>query len=309
MPTDPGTGLCGPTVSLWSSTGWLLLDMALVTTMQAIVKAEGETYPAIQLVFLRSLIGFLSVSPLVWRHRAKLTNLTNLRGHLIRVACNSAALTFNFASFAALPLALVTAIGFTRPLMLLIMAAIMLGERVSGTRFVLTALGFVGVIIMVRPDSIPWNMGLIAAFGSVFFGSIAVVQTRRLAGESTVVLMLFYTVGLTLLTSVPAAIVWVPIPWSEAPSIVFIGILAQLGQYCWLQAYQKQEARLLAPIGYLSIVFSAFAGWMFFGEVPSLSLCVGAVIVILATMLASPVERWIDRRRRRKRSPDNKPRL
>ncbi|UVF19316.1 DMT family transporter [Microvirga terrae] len=267
--------------------------MALVTTMQAIVKAEGAIYPAVQLVFLRSLVGFLSVTPLVWRHRQKLTDLSNIRGHLARVAFNSAALTLNFAAFAVLPLALVTAIGFTRPLVLLAMAALMLGEHVSRIRYAFTALGFLGVIVMVRPDAIPWNFGLLASFGSVFFGSLAVVQTRRLAGEDTVVLMLFYTVGLTLLTSVPAAVVWVPIPWDEAPRIILVGVLAQLGQYCWLQAYQKQEAHLLAPIGYLSILFSGSAGWLYFGEIPSLSVCAGAAIVVLTTMLATPAERWL----------------
>jgi drug/metabolite transporter (DMT)-like permease len=297
MAIEPETGLIRSPVPLWSSAAWLLLDMALVTVMQAIVKAEGETYPAIQLVFLRSLVGFVSVAPLVWRHRAKLTNLSNIRGHLTRVGFNSIALTLNFAAFAALPLALVTAIGFIRPLALLVMASILLGENVSRIRYLFTVLGFIGVIIMVRPDAISWNMGLIAAFGSVFVGSLAVVQTRRLAGENTVVLMLFDTVGLTLLTSIPAALVWVPIPYSEAPSIILVGVLAQLGQYCWLQAYQKQEARLLAPLGYLSIIFSGLAGWFFFAEIPSLSLCLGAVIVVLTTLSATPVERWLKSRR------------
>jgi drug/metabolite transporter (DMT)-like permease len=297
MAAEPETDASPSQPSLWSSVGWLLLDMVLITTMQAIVRAEGQTYPAVQLVFLRSLVGFLSVSPLMWRHRAKLTNLSNIRGHLARVALNSAALTLNFAAFAALPLASVTAIGFTRPIVLMVMAALMLGERVSRIRFVFVALGFAGVIIMVRPDSIPWNLGVLAAFGSVFFGSLAIVQTRRLAGESTVVLMLFYTVGLTVLTMIPAALVWVPISWSEAPNIILVGVLAQMGQYCWLQAYQKQEARLLAPIGYFSIIFSGFAGWLYFGEVPSLSLCVGAGIVILTTILPAPTERWLRNRK------------
>jgi S-adenosylmethionine uptake transporter len=297
MAAEPESRSGTPPVPLWISAGWLLLDMALVTTMQAIVKAEGETYPAVQLVFLRSLVGFISVTPLVWRHCRKLTDLSNIRSHLARVAFNSAALTLNFAAFAALPLALVTAIGFTRSLVLLVMAAIILGESVSRTRYVFTAFGFVGVVVMVQPDAIPWNIGLVAAFGSVFFGSLAVVQTRRLAGENTVILMLFYTVGLMLLTSVPAAVVWMPIPWSTTPNIILIGVLAQLGQYCWLQAYQK-EARLLAPIGYLSILFSGFAGWVFFGEMPSLSLCIGAAIVVLTTMLATPTERWLKNRDR-----------
>src|SRR3712207_2852890 len=124
MAAVPETDAPASAPPLWPSIGWLLLDMSLVTIMQAIVKAEGEIYPAIQLVFLRSLVGFVSVAPLVWRHRAKLTDLSNIRGHLARVAFNSAALTFHFAAFAALPLALVTAIGFTRPLLLLAMAAL-----------------------------------------------------------------------------------------------------------------------------------------------------------------------------------------
>ncbi|MBM6594383.1 DMT family transporter [Microvirga pudoricolor] len=293
MAEAPETVAAEPSVPLWQSAGWLLMDMALVTTMQAIVKAEGATYPAVQLVFLRSLVGLVSVAPLAWRHRRELARLSHLRSHLIRVASNSAALTFSFAAFASLPLALVTAIGFTRPLLLLVLAAFLLGERVSRIRYTLTAVGFVGILVMVGPSSVPWNLGLAAAFASVLFGSIAVIQTRRLAGENTVMLMLFYTIGLAALTSVPAALVWVPIPWDRAPGILLVGILAQLGQYCWLQAYQKQEARLLAPIGYLSVVFSAFAGWLYFGEVPTLSLCIGGAIVILTTALASPLERWI----------------
>jgi drug/metabolite transporter (DMT)-like permease len=296
MAVEAESRSAGSAASLWSSAGWLLLDMSLVTIMQAMVKVKGDIYPAVQLVFLRSLVGFLAVAPLMWHHRAKLANLSNIRDHLVRIAFNSTALTSNFAAFAALPLALVTAIGYTRPLILLAMAAVLLGEKVSRIRYALTALGFVGVVIMLRPDEIPWNIGLLAAFGSVFFGALSVVQTRRLAGEDTVVLMLFYTVGLTLLTSVPAALVWVPIPWAEAPSIILIGILAQVGQYCWLQAYQKQEARLLAPIGYLSIIFSGFAGWLFFGEVPSSSLCLGAAVVVLTTILATPVEQWLKKR-------------
>jgi drug/metabolite transporter (DMT)-like permease len=295
--TDDGARPGEDAGSLWRSAGWLVLDMALVTAMQAIVKAKGETYPAIQLVFLRSLVGFVCVAPLMWRHRARLTDLHDLRGHLTRVAFNSASLTCNFAAFAALPLALVTAIGFTRPLVLLLMAAVLLRERVSPIRYILSAIGFAGVVVIVRPDAITWNLGLLAAFGSVFFGSLAVVHTRRLAHESTVVLMLFYTAGLTILTAVPTMFVWIPMSWSEAPSIVLVGVLAQLGQYCWLQAYQKQEARLLAPIGYLSIVFSALTGWIAFGEVPTWSLAAGAAIIVLATVLASPAERYLHTKR------------
>jgi len=137
----------------------------------------------------------------------------------------------------------------TLPLVLLALASFMLGESVSRVRYLMAALGFCGVLVMVRPDASAWNMGLATAFAAVLLGSVAIVQTRRLARENTTVMMLFYTVGLSAFTAIPAALVWAPVPLEAAPSIVLVGVLAQLGQYCWLQAYQKQEARLLAPIG------------------------------------------------------------
>ena len=77
-------------VPLWSSVTWLLVDMALVTTMQAIVKAQGDTYPAVQLVFLRSLVGLVSVLPLVWKHRRAFAHLSNVRRQLTAAeACHS----------------------------------------------------------------------------------------------------------------------------------------------------------------------------------------------------------------------------
>ncbi|MEE1656234.1 hypothetical protein VB618_08500 [Microvirga sp. CF3062] len=64
-----------------------------------------------------------------------------------------------------------------------------------------------------------------------------------------------------------------------------------------LRAYQKQEAKLLAPIGYLWILFSGLTGWLFFAEVPTLSLCIGAGVVVLTTILVTPIERWFESRR------------
>src|SRR3546814_6691651 len=95
-------------------------------------------------------------------------------------------------------------------MVLLALAALMLGERIGPARWVATAVGFGGVLVMTRPDTIAWTIGLLAAFGSVVFGSLAVIQTRQLKGEKAVVLLVFYTIGLTVLTGLPAAVVWVP---------------------------------------------------------------------------------------------------
>lgn len=270
---------------------WLMADMLLVTVMTVLVKLGGASYPAVQIVFIRSLIGLVSVLPLAWRHRAALRQTRQWGRHTFRVFCNTAALTGNFAALTALPLALANAIGFMRPLVVLALATWLLGERSGPWRWVGAAIGFAGVLVMVAPGEVAWNFGIVAALASVFFGSLATVQTRALKNENTTVLMVFYTVGLTLFTSVPAAFSWQAVAVTDWPLLLAIGILAQVGQYCFLRAYQSTPANVLAPLGYLSIVLASLAGYLAFGEVPSWTTVVGITIVIFALLLTSRLDR------------------
>ncbi|CDP51539.1 membrane protein [Devosia sp. DBB001] len=270
---------------------WLLSDTVLVTVMTVLVKMGGATYPALQMVFIRSLIGLISVLPLAWRHRNAIAKTQHWGRHVFRVLCNTIALSSNFVALAALPLAMANAIGFMRPLVVMALAAWLLGERSSLLRWFGAVVGFFGVIIMVAPGEIALSPGILAALGSVVFGSLAVVQTRALAGENTTVLMVFYTVGLTLFTAIPAAVTWHPVALADWPLLLAIGVLAQAGQYCFLRAYQSTPANVLAPLGYLSIVMASIAGYLAFGEIPASSTVIGVVIIIGALFLTTHLDR------------------
>lgn len=274
-----------------------MADMTLVTAMTVMVKIEGETYPAFQLVFIRSLIGLISILPLAWRRRQAVLDTKQPLRHLFRVACNTIALTCNFTALAALPLALVNAIGFARPLVVLLFAAWLLGERITPTRWIGTAIGFAGVLIILAPGGLVFSWGLAAALGSVLFGSLAVMQIRAMASEDTAVLMVFYTVGLSVLTAIPAALTWQPVAASDWPTLLAIGVLAQLGQYCFLRAYQTTPTGILAPLGYLSIVFASLAGFIFFRDIPTLTTIVGAMVILLALQSTNMLEGAAFRRR------------
>lgn len=274
-----------------SGVAWLLSDMLLVTVMTVLVKLGGASYPAVQMVFIRSLIGLVSVLPLAWRHRHALRQTRQWGRHSFRVLCNTLALNANFAALTALPLALANAIGFMRPLVVLALATWLLGERSGVWRWIGAAIGFAGVLIMVSPGEIPWSIGILAALASVLFGSLATVQTRALAGENTTVLMVFYTVGLTLFTALPALASWQPVAVADWPLLLAIGVLAQLGQYCFLRAYQSTPANVLAPIGYLSIVLASLAGYLAFGEIPAPTTIAGAAVIIGALLLTSHMDR------------------
>lgn len=273
---------------------WLLSDTTLVTGMTVLVKMQGASYPAIQLVFIRALIGLVLILPMIWRHRRALANPRDPLRNIMRISCNAVALTSNFVALTMLPLVLVNALGFTRPLVSMLMAVFMLGERVSRWRWIGAVFAFVGVLIMLAPDTFAWNLGLVAVLLSIIFGALATIQTRMLHHENTTVMMVFYTAGLTIITFIPALFIWQPVRGGDWPALLGIGLLAQLGQFCFLRAYQIASASRLAPFGYLSIVFATASGYLFFDEVPELRTLAG-ITIIIATLQAVA---FLERRRR-----------
>jgi drug/metabolite transporter (DMT)-like permease len=173
----------------------------------------------------------------------------------------------------------------------MLLAILLLGERTGGWRWLGAGIGLVGVFLIVAPAQVAFNTGIIAAFGAVIFGSLAVVQTRALAGENTTVLMVFYTVGLTVFTAAPATLFWQPVAPGDWPLLITIGVLAQLGQYCFLRAYQTTPANILAPWGYLSLVLATIAGFVAFGEVPGPTVVAGAAVIVAALTITARLDR------------------
>lgn len=275
---------------------WVLADMLLVTGgMTALVKAQGLVYPAFQLVFIRSLIGLMFILPLIWRHRHEMRAVRHPWRNILRISCNAIALSSQFLAYTMLPLAVVNAIGFTRPLLTMALAVAVLGERVSKWRWAGAAIAFGGVLFMLAPGGVPLSLGVVVALLTVIFGSLAIIQTRMLREENTTVMMVFYTVGLAVITAVPAFILWKPVAALDWIPLLAIGFLAQAGQYCFLRAYRVADASVLAPIGYMSIVVAAISGYLFFGEVPDRRVVVGASVVLVGLQLTV----YLDRRRTR----------
>ncbi|MEO5324743.1 DMT family transporter [Mesorhizobium sp. CC13] len=278
---------------------WVLADMLLVAGgMTALVKAQGVAYPAFQLVFIRAMIGLMFILPLIWRHRFHIRHTRHPWKNVSRVTCNAIALTSQFLAYTLLPLAVVNALGFSRPLVTMAMAVAFLGERVSRLRWIGAGLAFTGVLVMLAPGGVGWNVGLLAVFGTVVFGSLAIIQTRALRDENTTVMMVFYTVGLAVITAVPAVIVWQPVKPFDWVPLLGIGLLAQAGQYCFLRAYRLAEASVLAPIGYLSIVVTAAAGYIFFGEIPEMRIVAGSAVILVALQATAILEHRAAKKRK-----------
>ncbi|MBO6884182.1 MAG: DMT family transporter [Marivita sp.] len=261
---------------------WLLADMALNIWALSIVKALGLGYPVAQIVFLRAAIGLLLLSPWVLRHRAAFAAVPDWPLQILRIALSAATLTASYFAISRVPLALFTTMNFTRPLVVMVLAAVLLRERVTPSQWLAAAVAMVGVVIAIDPDGTTFGPGLMALALVILTGSAAVIVTRRLRSTPTLVLMTLYTIGLGLCTLPFALWSWQPIPSHHLVPLLAIGVFAQGAQACFLRAHYNGDAGVLSVLGYLSLPLSTAAGYFVFGETPTLRFYAGAALVVLA---------------------------
>jgi drug/metabolite transporter (DMT)-like permease len=259
---------------------WLVADMSLNIWALSIVKAMGLDYSAAQLVFLRASVGLLLVLPWAYRERSAFLSLDRLLLHALRVALSAATLACSFFAIARVPFALMSAIGFTRPILLMVLAAWMLREHIARPRWIAALIGLSGALVALNPGQTAFSWGLVATIATVLGGTLAIIITRRLKGAPAMIMMVFYTAGLALFTAPFAWANWTIVEADHWPLLVAVGVFAQCAQFCFLKAHWLGEAGVLGPVSYLSLILSTGAGFFFFGEVPGLSLIIGAAIIL-----------------------------
>lgn len=265
----------------------MVLNVAALT----IVKAMGLAYPAPQLVAIRAAVGLAILSPWIGRERAAFAGLADARLHALRVALSAVALTGGFFAVARLPLALYTAIGFTRPVVMMAMAALILGEAIPRARWIAAAVALLGAGIAAGPVAGAWDPGLMAAVVVVFAGTGAIIVTRRLSAAPPVVLMALYTAGLTVVVGPWAALVWAPVAAAHWPALLMIGVLSQAAQLCFLSAHARADAAVLGVLGYLSLPLTAAVGVAVFDEVPGPRFALGAALIVGSAMAVTLARR------------------
>lgn len=270
--------------------GWLVADMALNIWALSIVKAVGADYPALQLVFLRAAVGLAVIAPWVWAERRAFVVMPRPGLQILRVALSTAALAASFHAIARVPFALFTAINFTRPILLMLMAAAILGERIGPRRWRAAAAGLAGALVAIGPQAAAPGWGLAALVVMVLAGTGAVIVTRALKGTPAVVMMAVYTGGLGLAAAPFALAGWAPVATVHWPVLLAVGVFAQAAQLCFLRAHWLGDAGVLGPASYLSLPLSAAVGWLLFAEVPGPATAAGAGLIVAAGLWLARAE-------------------
>lgn len=289
-----------------------MLGVLCFTIMLALARGYNE-YPLAVVIFFRSFFAlFVLVIWLWWQGafpRALYTQ--RLPAHLFRSIAGIGSMFFTFAAFRLIPLADATAIGYVQPLLLVVLAAVFLRERLTPLRIYSVIGGFAGILVMLwehvggksvqsSPDS---TLGAFCAFMGALLIAVGFSQIRRLTKTEHTGAIAFYFQSTTTITAVCvllAAAVW-PI---DAPMasvlraeawvwprgfdwfpLISIGILGGIGQLLITQGFRYADASILAVFDYSSLVWAVLIGLLVFSEIPSAYVMFGAAIVIAAGLL------------------------
>jgi drug/metabolite transporter (DMT)-like permease len=270
--------------------GFMLAAMAILPLIDVIAKHLGnQGLPITLLVWARLTFGAAVVLPFAARHargRDLLPDRPALHG--LRAALLGASTFCFFFALKTLPIADALAIFFVQPLVVTMLSPWILGERVGLRRWVAVAVGFLGTLIIIRPGVAPLNPGSLFALAAGTSLALYFLVTRRISGRAPAILTTFRTNLMGALLSTLAVLpVWTwPAP-GQWLLLVALAVIANLGHYLIVRAYDHAEASLLAPLAYTEMVTSTILGLIVFGDFPDGWTFLGVGILIACAISIS----------------------
>ena len=252
----------------------------MLTMMSGLMRDVAADLHPFQIGFFRSLFGFLFMVPWLFGFGFAVLRTTRLGLHLTRGAVALVGLLLWTSALALVPVAEVTAFSFTAPLFATLGSAVILREVVRARRWVAVTLGFVGMLIMLRPGFSALQPGaLLAVTAAVCIAASMLIVKRLSATEKPITVVAYMALFLTIATALPALFVWQAPSWIVFGKCVAMGALGTIGHLCMVRAFAATEASIIAPFDYARLPFAALIGFIMFAEAPDLWTWVGGAVI------------------------------
>jgi drug/metabolite transporter (DMT)-like permease len=276
----------------------VVLAMAIMPFIDVCAKFLGQQqFPVPQTVWGRFFFGALFTLPFALRVAGKSAfKFDNLGLNGARALFLVSGTAFFFWALKTLPIADTLAIFFVQPILITAFSPIFLGEHVGVRRWVTVFIGFIGVLVIIRPGLQAFNIGVLYALGAGTCSACYYLVTRKMAGRADAMVTTFQT----SVIAAAALSLAVPFVWT-APSgeqwilLVLLGGIAIAGHFCVTRAYDFAEASLLSPFNYTEMIVAVAVGWWFFNDFPDHWTFVGVAILIACAIYISLRERSLSR--------------
>ncbi|MCZ6636656.1 MAG: DMT family transporter, partial [Alphaproteobacteria bacterium] len=254
----------------------VLVASILSVLMTSFIKHVGQTIPVVEILFIRQILVMVIISPVILKNFNTVFTTRVFRLHALRGSLSVVAMLTGFVAVVHLPLAEVTAISFVRTLFTTILAIVFLKEVIGVRRWSSVIVGFIGVLVIVRPEPDNINAYALLAIASAFFVSCINILMRKLSQiDKPSTIMAYQSIIVTLAMAGPAIYLWVTPTLNEVFLIVAIGGLMSVMQWAFIQAFKAGEAAAIAPMEYIRLLYAVVIGIVFFAEVPTSWTLVG----------------------------------
>jgi drug/metabolite transporter (DMT)-like permease len=269
-----------------------VISIAIFVGMSTLIKSTGAV-PAGQIVFFRSAFAIFPILLFLAFRRELATAFRTSRplSHIFRGIIGVGAMGLGFFALTVLPLPEVIMLGYAQPLLVVALSALIVGETVRLFRWSAVVIGLVGVIIIIWPrltllaGDAPLaeteTVGVIAALAGAVFAAFAAILVRRLVmtePSATIVLWFSLTAAIFGLMTLPFG--WIALTQWQAIALVGAGISGGVGQILMTEAYRHADISTIAPFEYTSMILGIISGYLFFGDLPTINMLGGGVIVV-----------------------------
>ena len=271
---------------------FLILNELFTLSHLVIVKMLGIEFASVQIVFIRCLSSAVILVPLLaWR--GSIADMhTQLGLNSLRVLLSSVAITINFFAISQIQLAQLSTIGYLRPAVTSLIAYFFLQESQSWQRWVVIVIGFAAVLFIFSPEDSQLQLVALLALLGMCCGSSATILQKFLSREmSDLPLMVWYSVGVALVTAPFALWVWSAPSPGELMLMIMTGLFATTAQFFFIRAFRRADASFLAPMFYFHSVPATLIGLFVFAEIPSINTIAGAAVILASLVIMTLLER------------------
>lgn len=264
--------------AMWMA-GWLVATLGMTIAGRQL----AQDVSIFVVMILRSLIATAILTPLVLYHGGIAARLAQFRLHLLRNLVHYAGQYAWFSALLLIPLAEVIAIEFTMPVWIAVLAALFLGEKLTGTRIAAIALGFAGILMIVRPGASSLDPGHLVALAAALAFACSVTLTKFITRTDSALTVIFLMFAIqSVMGAVPAFLTW---SWPQPHNWIWVAVVALAGtfsHYCLSKAISLADATVVMPMDFLRLPLTALLGWLVYAEGADLLSAAGAALIIAA---------------------------
>jgi drug/metabolite transporter (DMT)-like permease len=271
----------------------ILASTVFLGTSDVTAKYLSATLPSIEIAWIRFLAFALIMFPAMLPASPLYALQTDRRGlQLMRGVALLASSLFFISGLSFLPIAEASATGFVSPLFVTALSIFLLGESVGVRRWLATATGLIGVLIILRPGSSAFHPAAFFPLVSALAWACTLIMTRMMSGRDRAITTMTYSsiAGVCILSAL-VPFVWVAPSWHDILFGIFIGIASTAGQWIVVLAFRYADASVLAPFSYTQLLWVSILGFVIFGEIPDIWTVIGAAFIVASGLYTAHRER------------------